>query len=70
MVGSCCPGGTLAKVAGDQLWFGYLLSPQPAFTAGFASSSVANRQGDLDWRKIPISLIDPDFWRINGASLC
>jgi len=24
----------------------------------------------LNWRYIAVSLIDPDFWRTNGASLC
>ncbi len=55
MLRSPCPGGTLAEVAGEQLWFGCLLSPRPAFTATFGDGSVANRQGDLDcWRNMPL----------------
>jgi hypothetical protein len=62
MLGSSCPGGTLAEVAGEQLRFGCWLNPSPAFAQILLEGSVANRQGDLDcWRNIPISPIDPGF---------
>ena len=52
MLGSSCPGRTLAEVAGEQLWFGCLLNPSPALPQILLGGSVANRQGDLDcWRK-------------------
>ncbi len=59
MLGSSCPGGTLAEVAGEQLRFGCWLNPSPAFAQILLGGSVANRQGDLDcWRNIPITLIE------------
>jgi hypothetical protein len=62
MLGSSCPGGTLAEVAGEQLRFGCWLNPSPAFAQILLGGSVANRQGDLDcWRNIAIALTDTDF---------
>jgi hypothetical protein len=60
MLGSSCPGGTLAEVAGEQLRFGCWLNPSPAFAQILLGGSVANRQGDLDcWRNIPITVKTP-----------
>lgn len=44
MLGSSCPGGKLTKVAGEQLWFGCLLNPSPAFAQILLGGSVANGQ--------------------------
>ncbi len=44
MLGSACPGGTLAEVAGAQLWFGCLLNPSPGQASALILliGSVAN----------------------------
>ena len=58
MLGSSCPGGTLAEVAGEQLWFGCLLNPSPAFAQILLGGFVANGVIWIVGVNIAITLID------------